>query len=399
MWTLATCRRVVLVLISAAAGMMGAAAVPQQPAASSTETQPSAQTPPKPRPTIGIAFEGGGALGFAHIGVIEWLEEHHIPVDYVAGTSMGGLVGGLYATGMRPDEIKAFVREIQWPILLSGQVPFQDLGFRRKEDKVAFPNRLEFGLKHGLGLPSGLNSGAAVGLLFDRVTLPYWDLKNFNDLPIPFRCVSTEITTGQKHVFEDGPLAQALRATMSIPGVFAPVQHGNEIYSDGMSVDNLPVDVARSMGSDVVIASYLNSGPPEAGSLNSLLGIAGRNVSIMVAANEIQSLKSADIVVSSDVSKYASLEFAKSDDIIPIGKEAAASMAGKLEKYALNDADWAEYVKQRQARRRTAVPVPQFVEVYGVTGVQESQIRQPFVKYVGRPIDTNAIEKNIATLQ
>src|SRR5215472_16836612 len=348
-------RRVVLALHGSVAGILGTVAVPQQPAAPSTEPQQSQQTASKPRPKIGLTLEGGGALGFAHIGVIEWLEAHHIPVDYVSGTSMGGLVGGLYASGYSPNEIKEFVAKIDWTTVLSGQVPFPALSYRRKEDKLAFPNRLEFGLKHGFSLPSGLNSGAAVGLLFDRTVLPYYDLKNFDDLPIPFRCVATNIVTGQKHVFKDGSLAQALRSTMAIPGVFAPVQHGNDIYSDGGAIDNLPVDEARAMGAEVVIASYLNSGPPDPGSLTSLVGIAGRNVAIMVAANEVQSLKDANIVISSDLSKFGAMEFSRSSEIIPLGEKAAAEQSAELVKYSLNDADWAEYLRQRQARRRTEV--------------------------------------------
>src|SRR3984885_5204122 len=217
--------------------------------------------PPRSRPKVALVFEGGGALGFAPIGVIEWIEAHHIPVDYVAGTSMGGLVGGLYASGMSPQEITNFVGGINWNGVLSGQLPFQALSYRRKEDKLAFPNRLEFGLKHGISFPNGLNSGSAVGLLLDQTMLPYYDLKSFDDLPIPFRCVATDLSTGEKHVFKDGSLAQAMRSTMSIPGVFAPVEHGTQVYSDGAAVNNLPVDVARSMGADVVIAVYLDTGP------------------------------------------------------------------------------------------------------------------------------------------
>ncbi|HEY6376739.1 MAG TPA: patatin-like phospholipase family protein [Edaphobacter sp.] len=352
----------------------------------------------KDRPRIGLAFAGGGALGLAHIGVIRWMEAHHIPVDYVTGTSMGGLVGGLYAAGFSTDEMKEFVDGIDWHSVLSGQVPFQSLSFRRKEDKLAFPNRLEFGLKHGFRLPSGLNSGAAVGLLFDRTLLPYYDLKSFDDLPIPFRCVATEIVTGQPHVFKDGSLPQALRATMSIPGVFAPVRHGDQIFSDGAAVDNLPVDVARSMGAQVVIASYLDSGPTDPASLSSLLGVAGRNVSIMTAANVARSLKDANIVISSDVSKFGTLEFTSSDTIIPMGEKAAAAMSEQLEKYALNDADWAEYVRQRDSRRRTQVPIPQFIEVYGITGSSQRDVEVRFEKFVGKPIDPDALERVISDL-
>jgi NTE family protein len=381
------CRRVVLILIGTGV-LQGTASLTQEPV-----------TKPVAKPKIGLVFEGGGALGFAHIGVIEWMEAHHIPVDYVAGTSMGGLVGGLYASGLSPEEIREFVKGIDWSTVLSGQVPFRALSYRRKEDKLAYPNRLEFGLKHGVSLPNGLNSGSAVGLLFDRTMLPYYDLKSFDDLPIPFRCVATEITTGEEHIFKDGSLAQALRATMSIPGIFAPVRHGTEIYSDGGAVDNLPVDVARSMGAEVVVASYLDTGKLDLTSLSSLVGVAGRNVSIMVAANERKSLKDANIVISSDVSKYATLEFSKSDDIIPKGLQAAEAAAGQLEQYALNDSDWAEYLRQRQTRRRTRIPVPEFVEVYGLKGAQQQEVLAQFEKYVNKPIDSDRIERSIADLQ
>jgi NTE family protein len=351
----------------------------------------------KERPKIGLVFEGGGALGLAHIGVIRWMEDHHIPVDYVSGTSMGGLVGGLYAAGFTPEEMKVFVDGIDWHSVLSGQVPFQSLGFRRKEDKLLFPNRLEFGLKGGrFNLPNGLNSGNAVGLLFDRTLLPYYDLRSFDDLPIPFRCVATEIISGQPHVFKDGSLSQALRATMAIPGVFAPVHHEDLIFSDGAAVDNLPVDVARQMGAQVVIASYLDSGPTDAATLSSLVGVAGRNVSIMTAANVARSLKDADIVISSDVSKFGALEFTRSNDIIPIGVKAAEAQSEQLMKYALNDADWAVYIHERESRRRTKIPVPQFVDIYGVEGSRHEDLAVKFHKFVGQPIDVDKLERAIS---
>ena len=351
------------------------------------------------RQKIGLVFEGGGALGFAHIGVIQWMEEHHVPVDYVSGTSMGGLVGGLYSSGMSPEEIKSFVKLIDWQTVLSGQTPFPALSYRRKEDKIAFPNRLEFGIRKGITLPGGLNTGAAVGLLFDRAMLPYWDLRSFDELPIPFRCVATELNTGRAHVFESGSMAQALRATMSIPGIFAPVHHDNDIYSDGGAVDNLPVDVARNMGAQIIISSYLNAGPPAPGSLDALTGIAGRNVSIMVASNEVQSLKNSDFVIASDVGSFGTLEFEKSDDIIPLGYHAAELMKSELEKYAVSDAEWEAYVAQRKARRRLDVPVPQFVEIYGISGMQQADVASHFRNFVRTPVDPDKIERAIGDIQ
>jgi NTE family protein len=354
---------------------------------------------PPTRPKVALVLEGGGALGFAHIGVIEWLEAHHIPVDDVAGTSMGGLVGGLYAAGNSPQEIAIFVGGINWPSVLSGQLPFPALNYRRKQDKLAFPNRLEFGLKHGVSFPNGLNSGSAVGLLLDRTMLPYYDLKDFDDLPIPFRCVATDLTTGQEHVFKDGSLAQAMRSTMSIPGVFAPVPHGTQIYSDGAAVNNFPVDVARSMGADIVIGVYLDTGPVDRKSLDSLVGVAGRNVSIMVANNELKNMQNANILLKADVSKFTSGDFEKSAEIIPQGVKVAEAHAAELEKYALNDADWAVYVKERDARRRTHIPQPKFIDIYGLKGAERQEVENEFTKYVWKPIDPVQVEHTIAELQ
>jgi len=354
---------------------------------------------PASRPKVALVFEGGGALGFAHIGVIEWIEAHHIPVDYVAGTSMGGLVGGLYASGMSPQEIANFVGGVSWTAVLSGQVPFPALSYRRKEDKLAFPNRLEFGLKGGFSLPNGLNSGAAVGLLLDQQMLPYYDLKSFDDLPIPFRCVATDLTTGQGHVFKDGSLAQAMRSTMSIPGVFAPVEHGTQVFSDGAAVDNLPVDVARGMGADIVIAVYLDTGAFDRKDLNSLVGVAGRNVEIMISANELNSMKNANILLKADVSKFTSGDFEESTQIIPKGAEVAQAHAAELEKYAVSDSDWQAYLTERNARRRTFIPEPKFIDIYGLHGVQQTEVANKFQEYVNKPIDTQKIEDTIADLR
>lgn len=386
MLNLSFCGRVAMGLIGAS--LLGWTAEAQKPVIE-----------PPTRPTIGLVLEGGGALGFAHIGVIDWMEAHHIPVDDVAGTSMGGLIGGLYASGNSPQEIETFVGGIDWSAVLSGQVPFPALSYRRKEDKLAFPNRLDFGLKHGLSFPNGLNSGSGVGLLLDREMLPYYDLKNFDDLPIPFRCVATDITTGREHVFKDGSLAQAMRSTMSIPGMFAPVAHGDQIYSDGAAVNNLPVDVARGMGAQIVIAVYLDTGPFNRETANSLVGVAGRNLAIMVADNEEKSMKDANILLKADVSKFTSSEFEKSAEIIPQGVKVAEEHAAELEKYALNDADWQAYVAQRDARRRTKIPVPQFVTVYELKGAQKAEVANEFAKYVGKPIDSKKIDETIVDLQ
>ena len=264
---------------------------------------PESKVPASGRVRIGVALEGGGALGFAHIGVLKWFEEHHIPIDYLAGTSMGGLVGGFYATGKSADELKGIVQDANWPLLLNEGTPYQDLAFRRKEDAREVPNSFRIGLRNGVTLPPGLNSGHQINLLMDRETLPYSDVHSFDDLPIPFRCVSTELISGQPYVFTGGSLSDAMRATISIPGVFAPVRQGEQIFVDGGLVDNLPTDVVRKMGADVVIAVHLQISKTSAKDIQSAFTVLGRSVELVIAETEIRGMAGADLLVKVDVER------------------------------------------------------------------------------------------------
>jgi len=355
---------------------------------------PAAET----RPRIGLALEGGGALGFAHIAVLEWLEKHHIPIEYIAGTSMGGLVGGMYATGKSPAEIKAIVDSIDWDATIQGQTKFQDLAYRRKEDAVAYPTRLEFGLRNGFSLPSGLNAGQAVGLVFDRAVLPYYGLESFDDLPIPFRCVATDLMSGQAKVFDHGSLSIAMRATMSIPGLFAPMNIDGHIYSDGAAVDNLPVDIAKKMGADIVIAVHLDLGPPDPKSIQSLFEVASRNVAIMVAANELRSMKLADILLDVDMKKFATLDFDRREEIIPYGARAAEAKRAMLSRLSVSDEEWARYIADRASRRKSAIPPPQFLTVDGTTPEKKEAIASRLSSFLDKPIDQPKLETELTQL-
>jgi NTE family protein len=347
----------------------------------------------KHRPRVALVLEGGGALGFAHIGVIDYLEQHHIPVDLVVGTSMGGLIGGLYASGRSPNEIRTLMHEIDWDVAIGGRTPFRDLSYRRKQDRVDYPNRLDFGLKHGLSLPEGLNSGQEVGLILDRATLADYDLTSFNDLPIPFRCVATNMNTGRAFVFDHGSLGQAMRATMSIPGVFVPVVIDGQTFTDGGSVDNLPVDVARANGADIVIASYLDTGQTTNKRPGSFLSNAGASVSIMIAANEMHSLEDADVLIRSDLKGITSSMYSDSAVIAPKGMEGASKKAALLEHFSVNDSDWADYVKERDSRRKTVVPNPQFLAVSGDVPAANAEIEHSLTpEVVNKPVDTKLLD-------
>jgi len=350
------------------------------------------------RPTVGVALEGGGALGLAHIGVLRWFEQHHIPIDYLSGNSMGALVGGMYATGKSPDELERLVKQMDWPLVIAGGTPYQDLSYRRKEDARAVQNDLAIGLKHGVTLPSGLSSGHQINMVIDRETLAYSSVKSFDDLPIPFRCVATDLISGKGHVFSTGPIGLAMRSSMSLPAIFSPVRDGDRVYVDGALVDNLPTDLARQMGPDVVIAIHLQVAPATADEIQSLFSVLGQAITVDTAATEVRGMEAADIVVKVDVQKFSSLEFDKADALIQQGMQAAEEKAKILLPYALDQAAWNEYLAQRDARKKGPVGIPQFVRVEGTTPDAEKKI-QPFLQpVVGKPIDTPKLEKYLTRL-
>ena len=366
------------------------------------EPQPAPQTPPTgespgKRPSIGLVLEGGGALGLAHVGVLQWFEQNHIPVDYVAGTSMGGLVGGLFATGMSAEELSAFLKTVNWNRSLRNELPYEARSFRRKEDKRDYPNDLEFGLKRGVNFPSGFNSGHQVGLILDRIALPYSDLKTFDELPTPFRCVATDLVTGKGVVFSDGPLSEALRATMSLPAIFSPVRRDDHVYVDGGIVNNLPVDVARAMGADIVIAVHLEVPPLHPDEGLSVFSVLQRSVGVIISVNEYESMQKADVLVPVHTEKFNMIDYQAAPEIVKTGYAGAQERRRVLERFALNDADWRQYIDQRQARRRS-LPIPQFVEVTGTERVIAQGIQKTLSDNIGKPVDFNRLDEDLTDI-
>jgi NTE family protein len=381
-------------LCCAVLGFLSCSAFAQSPAApNASQSDPSSPTASRKRPKIGVALEGGGALGLAHIGVLQWFEDHHIPVDYIAGTSMGGLVGGMYATGKTPAELRQIVAAQDWDTIIGGDAPYEDLSFRRKEDRTAYPNSLSLGLKHGLSPPSGLNTGHKISLLIDRETLPYSAIDSFDDLPIPFRCVATDLVSGDRFVFQKGHLTSALRATMSLPGIFSPVREGERVYVDGGIVGNLPTDVVREMGADVVIGVHLETAPANADSIRSLFQVLGRSIDVVIRDNEIRGLAGADLVIKVEVQNFSSMAYEKYPGIIAKGLEAAQQKSTVLAPYALDDADWAAYLENRNARKAHDFPAPEFVRVEGVTPAAEGSMEKALQPLVGKPITADNMDK------
>jgi NTE family protein len=348
-------------------------------------------------PKLGLVLEGGGALGLAHIGVITWMEEHRIPVSYVAGTSMGGLVGGIYATGRSPAEVRELIDGIDWDQVLSGVTPFRDLSYRRKQDAHEVPGGLEFGLRDGLHFPSGFNAGQEVNLVLDSVALPYSEIPSFNDLPIPFACVASDLVTGKPRVFRDGSLTLAMRSTMSLPGIFTPVRSGKHLYVDGFLLDNLPIDVAKQMGADVTLGIHLETAPMDPNTDLSSFGVLGQSISVMSAVNVMHSMEMADVLVTVPLQKYTTLDYNKADAIIKLGYDAAAAKATVLSAFSVSEAEWEEYLTQRNSRRKTA-PTPKFVEVVGAPPEMAKPMEKQLSPLVGTPVETKKIDQEMMTI-
>jgi NTE family protein len=235
------------------------------------------------RPRICLVLSGGGARGMAHIGVLKVLEQLKIPIDCIAGTSMGAVVGGLYASGMTADRIEAKMRSVDWQEAFRDAPPRQDLAFRRKQDDLNFLVRLPFGLKHGeVLLPRGLIQGQKLQQMLRSQTLPYSDTPSFDDLPTPFRAVATDLGDRQAVVMDKGDLALAMRASMSIPGLFAPVEDQGRLLVDGGLTENLPMEVARAMHADVLIVVDVTFPLQPREQLNTALSISNQMLAILV---------------------------------------------------------------------------------------------------------------------
>lgn len=367
-------------------------------AMSSAEEQSATGQSQGQRKRVGIALAGGGAKGLAHIGVLRWMEENRVPIDAIAGTSMGGLVGGMYAAGRSSRELQEFVASIDWDDVLGDGPAYRDLTFRRKEDQKSFPASIELGMRGGhIQLPAGLNAGHRIGLVLGRIGLPYAQM-SFDELPTPFRCVAADLVSGERVVFEKGSLAQALRATMSIPPIFAPVAYDGMLLVDGGLVDNLPAGVVRGMKVDVVIAVDLGIEKIEPGKSLAILDVANRSLDIMIRRNTEESLKVADIAVMPKVTEYSSMGFQDSADVIERGYEAAQAMAEQLKQYAVSEQEWQVHLENRRGKTRSGEFTPRFVELTGTLPHDKKAMEERLAEIPGIELDREALENSLTRI-
>ena len=345
---------------------------------------------PPGRPAIGVALEGGGALGMAHIGVLQWLEEHRIPVDRISGTSMGSLIGALYATGSTPAQMRAVAVSDAFTRVFTLQTPYSELSFRRRQDRHELPAALTVGLRHHLFLRNGLLTDRGVNE-FLTTYLPNDNNQelDYNQLPIPFRCVATDLNTLASVTYASGPLPQAVRASISIPGVFSPVQDRNGHYLvDGGILDNLPTGVLkRDLHAGVIIAIHLEDAAISKTDTNSALGVLTRAFDAGIQRNVIEAERLADVVVSVPVGNFSGSDYARAAPLIDAGYKAAEQNRAALLRYALDADGWKAYLDARESRRSPRPGILRQVRVEGGKPGAVHEVLADMKPIEGRPIE------------
>ena len=353
------------------------------------------------RPRIGLVLSGGGARGLAHVGVLRVLEENRVPIDAVAGTSMGAVIGGLYAAGMTPAEIESLVRTLDWKSAFRDRPPREDMSFRRKQDDREFLVRFPLGVKGGkLRVPRGLIQGQKLTQILRRETIAVADVDDFDRLPTRFRAVATDLETGEPRVLAGGDLTEALRASMSAPGLFAPVELDGRLLVDGGLVENLPVDVAKEMGVDIVIAVDTGFQPVGRRDLNSALSVSNQMLTIMMqreTARQRALLSGSDILIEPVLGTMPSTDFTVVDRTIKLGTEAAQAQVARLSKLGVGDAEWQGFIAAR-AGRESALPEIRFVRADERSQRYGERIEAELSPIIGKTLDPRAMERRLSRL-
>ncbi len=285
------------------------------------------------RPRVGVALAGGSALGFAHVGVLRELERIGIPIDYVAGTSMGAVVGGLYAIGYSPDELEQIISETNWTELFRDEVPRTALEYRERHTAIAYFAELAFG-RDGVAFSPGLMSGQRIYRLLAELAYPYTDTEPFDTYPRPFRAVATDLVTGAEVILDRGSLADAIRASIAISGIFTPLELDGRPLVDGGAVNNLPVEVVRRMGADIVIAVDLTRPEMTAAELSNPLAVIDQTISVMIEQNKLQQRELADLIIEPDLRGFSSVSFREGGALIRRGEQAVREQRDELAELA-----------------------------------------------------------------
>ena len=353
------------------------------------------------RPRVGLVLGGGGARGGAHVGVIKMLDRLRIPVDVIAGTSMGAIVGGLYASGLSADELSAVFENADWSVLLSDRPPRGKRSFRRKSDDVGFLVNFDLGLDHsGLVFPGGFIQGQNLEMALKRFALPVITVDDFDQLPIPFGAVATDLVSGDPVILRSGDLATAMRASMSAPGVFKPVKLNGRTLVDGGVVNNLPVQIARDMGAEVLIVVDAGFPLKSEAELGSAISIADQMLTILINARATEQaalLTASDVLISPDLGALGSQEFHRTMEASVLGWKKAAELAAQLARFSLAPEAYAAHRKEIGSRVPNAAPIDRLV-VENESNLAAEVIAERLSDQTGGLLDLEQLESDISNI-
>jgi NTE family protein len=353
-----------------------------------------ADTIPVRRPSLGLVLSGGGAKGFAHIGALKVFEEAGLQFDYVGGTSMGSIVGGLYAMGYHPDSMKSLVQSQNWNEVMNDKLPRKYIPTEEKYNAERFILTFPF-VKRKVNLKQGLVSGQRINLLLTRLTSPFYHISNFNELPVPFVCIGTDLLTGENVVLEKGPLDKAIRASMSIPSYFNPVEFDNRILIDGGVINNYPVDEVRAMGAEIIIGVDVQSGLHKQEDLNSLVKILDQVTSFYRIDAYDRGVELTDLFIKPELRPYEVMSFNNYDSIMSRGEMATRVYFERLKRLA----DSLNTLEYREKRQLTTRPLDSvfvgLVEYRGLKNVSKSFIHGVLEVQPGSWVRLDELEENI----
>jgi len=362
---------------------------------------PDQAGPAAARPRVGLVLSGGGARGAAHVGVLKILEQLHVPVDAIAGTSMGAVVGGLYASGLNAREIEKIMTSLNWQTAFRDRPPREDLTLRRKQEDENFLVKFPLGVRgHKIVLPKGLIEGQGLSQLLRRLTLPVARITDFDDLPTRFRAVATDLESGEPVVLGSGDLTSAMRASLSAPGIFAPVERQGRMLVDGGIADNVPVDVARAMGVDLLIVVDVGAPLQQRAKLTDVTSISNQMLAILLRRNaeqQLATLSPRDILIAPPLGDASSFDFGAVARYISVGEAAARTATQQLAPLAVSEGEMQHYQQRREALRLPP-PVIQFVQAEGGSEQYSQSLDRLFKDMAGKPLDPDAVARRVTAL-
>jgi NTE family protein len=330
------------------------------------------------------------------------LEDEHVPIDAIAGTSMGAVVGGLYASGLTAHEIERIMTSLNWQDAFRDRPPREDLTLRRKQEDENFLVKFPLGIRgHKVLLPKGLIQGQRLNQMLRRLTLPVARITNFDDLPTPFRALATDLETGEGVTMDSGDLTSAMRASMSAPGVFAPVERDGRLLVDGGISENLPVDIARSMGVDILIVVDVGSPLLTRDKLNSVPVISNQMIAILIQHNtkqQLEKLTPKDILITPALGDTSSYDFGNVKRVIAVGERAGRAVSARLAALAMTPHEAELYAQRREAVRQIAPPRIDFVQVDSGSKEYSERLNSLFDDLTGKPLDPDAVARRMTTL-